>query len=129
MVCFFCGKSGHAATRCPNLNDSFPFIQPGWRAEKTPVGDISGRQCPRAEQNWQRPSDVSEVHGGPGSPCVGEMLTSPEVTGNVLPVVLAGGSPLAGAVKPAGPMAQLLQVAPLARVSPGTVRAFGSDPC
>ena len=46
----------------------------------------------------------------------GEMLTSPEVTGNVLPVVPARGSPLAGAVNPAGPMAQLLQVAPLACV-------------
>ena len=46
---------------------------------------------------------MSELHGGPGSPCVGEMLTSPEVTGNVLPVVPAGGSPLAGAVNPAGP--------------------------
>ena len=31
------------------------------------------------------------------------MLTSPEVTGNVFPVVPAGGSPLAGAVNPAGP--------------------------
>ena len=37
MVCFSCGKSGHAATRCPNLNDSFPFMQPGWWAEKTPA--------------------------------------------------------------------------------------------
>ena len=46
---------------------------------------------------------MSELRGGPGSPCVVEMLTSPEVTGNVLPVVPAGGSPLAGAVNPAGP--------------------------
>ena len=46
---------------------------------------------------------MSEFHGGPGSPCVGEMLPSPEVTGNVLPVVLAGGYPQAGAVNPAGP--------------------------
>ena len=53
------GKSGHAATRCPNLNDSFPFMQPGWRAEKTPGGDASGRKCPCAEQNRHRPSDVS----------------------------------------------------------------------
>ena len=30
--CFSCGKSGHAATRCPNLNESFPFMQLGWRA-------------------------------------------------------------------------------------------------
>ena len=102
-VCFSCGKSGHAATRCPNLNDSFPFMQPGWRAEKTPVGDTSGWKCPRAEQNRQRPSDVSALHGGPGSPCVEDMLTSTKVTGIVIPVVLAGGSPLAGAVNPAWP--------------------------
>ena len=48
--------------------------------------------------NRQRPIDVSEV------------------TGNVRPVLPAGGSPLAGVVNPAGPMAPLLQVAPLARV-------------
>ena len=34
---------------------------------------------------------------------MGEMLTSPEVTGNVLPVVPAGGSLMAGAANPAGP--------------------------
>ena len=73
------------------------------RVDETPVGNTSGWKCPRAEQNRQRPSDVSALHGGPGSPCVGEMLTSTEVTGIVLPVVLAGGSPLAGAVNPAGP--------------------------
>ena len=42
VVCFSCGKSGHAATRCPNLNESFPFMQPGWRAEKTPGGGGGG---------------------------------------------------------------------------------------
>ena len=26
------------ATRCPNLDESFPFMQRGWRAEKTPGG-------------------------------------------------------------------------------------------
>ena len=40
VICFSRGKSGHAATRCPNLNDSFPFMQPGWREEKTPGGFI-----------------------------------------------------------------------------------------
>ena len=38
VVCFSCGKSGHAVTHCPNLDESFPFLQPGWRTEKTPVG-------------------------------------------------------------------------------------------
>ena len=46
---------------------------------------------------------MPSLHNGPGSPCVGEMLTSPEDTGNVLPVVLAGVSPLAGALNPDGP--------------------------
>ena len=35
VVCFSCGKSGHTATPCPNLNEAFPFLQPGWRTEKT----------------------------------------------------------------------------------------------
>ena len=29
VVCFSCGKSGHAATHCPNFDESFPFMQPG----------------------------------------------------------------------------------------------------
>ena len=40
MLCFSCGKSGHAATRCPNLNDSFPFMKPGWQTEKMPLGSV-----------------------------------------------------------------------------------------
>ena len=36
VVCFSCGKSGHAATCYSNLDESFPFLQPGWRMEKTP---------------------------------------------------------------------------------------------
>ena len=38
VVCFFCGKSGHTATRYPNLNEAFPFLQPGWQTEKTSGG-------------------------------------------------------------------------------------------
>ena len=37
-MCFSCGKLGHAATRCPNFDESFPFLQQGWQAEKTPGG-------------------------------------------------------------------------------------------
>ena len=40
VVCFSCGKSDHAATRCPTLDELFPFMMPGWRAEKTPGGFI-----------------------------------------------------------------------------------------
>ena len=40
IVCFSCGKSGYAATRCLALDESFPFMLPGWRAEKTPGGFV-----------------------------------------------------------------------------------------
>ena len=100
------------------------------------MGDTSGRECPRSEQIRQQPSDVSELCGGPGSPCVGDMLPSPEVAGSVLPVVLAGGYPLAGTANPAGPDGPVVAGGPVGPCemtsflwSPGPVRAFGSDPC
>ena len=34
VVCFLCGKVGHGATRCPDLNEAFPFMLPGWMADK-----------------------------------------------------------------------------------------------
>ena len=38
VKCFSCGKSGHASTRCPNLDEYFLSMQSGWQAEKTPEG-------------------------------------------------------------------------------------------
>ena len=35
LVCFSCGKAGHGANRCPTLDESFPFMLPGCRAEST----------------------------------------------------------------------------------------------
>ena len=36
VMCFSCGKIGHTATCCPDFNDSFPFLQPGWQKENAP---------------------------------------------------------------------------------------------
>ena len=44
VMCFSCGRSGHAATRCPDFSESFPFLQPGWRMEKTPGGFTMDRR-------------------------------------------------------------------------------------
>ena len=38
MKCFSCGNSGHSAVRCPKLDITFPFMLPGWKAEKTSDG-------------------------------------------------------------------------------------------
>ena len=38
LVCFSCGKAGHGANRCPTLDESLPFMLPGWRTESTPGG-------------------------------------------------------------------------------------------
>ena len=40
VVCFSCGKAGQGAIRCPTLDETFPFMLPGWKAEKTPGGYI-----------------------------------------------------------------------------------------
>ena len=40
VVCFSWGKAGHSVTRCPTLDDTFPFMLPGWKAEKTPGGYV-----------------------------------------------------------------------------------------
>ena len=37
VVCLSCSKPGHSANRCPTLDDSFPFMLPGWSVEKVAV--------------------------------------------------------------------------------------------
>ena len=34
IVCLSCGKPGHGVGRCPELDDIFPYMLPGWSAEK-----------------------------------------------------------------------------------------------
>ena len=53
VVCFSCGESGHAASQYPVLGDSFPFLPPGWQADRMDDGFIlrpppRGADCHRA---------------------------------------------------------------------------------
>ena len=34
VVCFSCGKPGHGVSRCPHLDETLPYMLPGWSAEK-----------------------------------------------------------------------------------------------
>ena len=63
VMFFSCGKSGHAATRCPNLDEGFPFMLPRWRAEKTPGGWrwTVGRRKTATDPGH---SDTPELSGG-----------------------------------------------------------------
>ena len=74
VMCFSCGKSGHAATRCP-------FLQPGWQAEKAPGGFIMtppqvtmGRGKRRLIRKGGRASRVSD-QVRPREPGGGAVLT------------------------------------------------------
>ena len=50
VVCFSCIESGNVASRCPTLDETFPFLPPGWWVER--VGDGFVMRSPRmmAEQ-------------------------------------------------------------------------------
>ena len=71
VVCFSCGKVGHSATRCPNLDETFPFMLPGWKAEKTPGGYIMisprvAAERRRTEENGDCPGGLIRGGGGGG---------------------------------------------------------------
>ena len=52
IVCVSCGKAGHGVGRCPKLNETFPFMLPGWSAEK--VGDSHVMISPRVAAERRR---------------------------------------------------------------------------
>ena len=51
VVCFSCGKAGHGANRCPDLNETFPSMLLGWKAEK--VGGVYVMISPRVAAGGQ----------------------------------------------------------------------------
>ena len=45
MVCFSCGQSGHGVSRCPHLDETFPYLLQEWSVERGdgPVMTVSPR--------------------------------------------------------------------------------------
>ena len=86
VVCFSCGKSGHAATRCPSLNESFPFMLLGWRVEKTPGGEGALYYDPT-------PGGDGPTEDGKRRLIRGEGFAS-RVSGNIRPQDAGGGAML-----------------------------------
>ena len=106
VMCFSCGKLGHAATRCPDFNESFPFLHPGWQKEKTPGGFIMIPPRVTMDRRRAENGDWSERGGGGGclsgqGSCSGAgavSTVSPQrmITDDVFQTVeqSGGGSPL-----------------------------------
>ena len=65
MKCFSCGKPGHSANRCPALDVTFPFILPGWKAEKTPTGYLMISPKMAMDRHRAENEDCSEGRGPP----------------------------------------------------------------
>ena len=76
-VCFSCGKSGHGVTLCHALDESFPFMLPGRRAESTPGGFIMISSHVAAERRRTGNSDS----GGRGSPPGSVVMFDPRIPG------------------------------------------------
>ena len=65
VKCFSCGKTGHSVTRCPTLDVAFPFILPGWKAEKTLFGYLMISPKRAADRRRAENEDWSEGRGSP----------------------------------------------------------------
>ena len=61
MVCFSCDRPGHGVSSCPHLDETFPYMLPGWSAEK-----MEAEQLQSGNDDW---SGGGRVGGGqpPGS--------------------------------------------------------------
>ena len=79
IVCFSCGKAGHSATRGPALDESLPFMLPGWRAEKTTGSFIKICLGWRRIVVGRKNSDRSG--GGGGSPPGSVVRFDPRIPG------------------------------------------------
>ena len=97
VVCFSCGDSGHAASRCPTLDETFPFLPMGWRADR--VGDGFVMRSPTVETavccawlddfDWVVPDRVPDIleSGRTTEEYLSDLRHVEEVLPDVFPVV------------------------------------------
>ena len=78
VKCFSCGKTGHSVTRCPVSDVTFPFILPGWKAEKTSTGYLMISPKMTTDRRRAENEDCSE---GRGSPLGSVRMLDPTIQG------------------------------------------------
>ena len=78
VKCFSFGKTGHSATCCPMLDVTFPFILPGWKAEKTLSGYLM--ISPKMATDRRR-AENEDWSGGRGSPLRSVKMLDPTTRG------------------------------------------------
>ena len=50
VVCFSCGIPRHGVGRCPELDETFPYMLPGWSAEKVGANYMMISPCVTSER-------------------------------------------------------------------------------
>ena len=83
MVCFSCDKAGHGVGRCPELSETFPFMLPGWTAEKV------GQLCHDLTPEWQQNVAGLNMETDPGRGGGGG--SAAQISNGILPQDPSGG--------------------------------------
>ena len=104
IVCFSCDKAGHGVGWCPELNETFSFMLPGWSAEK--VGSSYALISPRYADF------AGEVAAGVASPAVLAGAVAVEVASSAIAGEVA-------VLKASPAVARVASLADFARIAPG----------
>ena len=126
IIDFSCGESGHAASRCPTLDNTFPFLPPGWQANWMGDGFWLCEHPRRRRTDIRRETSSDPGRGGGG----GAITQISNNDGPQIPVIsdnIPGPTARDVVVSCVGAVRPLETVAPLHGVVRDDVRHSCSD--